>query len=69
MIYVFKTDVSSKLRAERLKPELDKLFPRCKWNFDLEDRDHIFRLDSLVYTSEDISARLGQLGILHEELL
>jgi hypothetical protein len=69
MIYVFKTDVSSVHRAGLLKPELDRLFPHCKWNFDLEDCDNIFRVDSKVYTSDTISAGLHKLGIVHEELL
>lgn len=69
MIYVFKTDVSSIHKADCLKPKLNALFPFCKWNFDLEDCDNIFRIDTDIYSLDDILAGLQQLEIVHEELL
>lgn len=45
MIYVFKTTVHTETQVQELKPYLDKLFPLSKWNFDLEDRDNIFRIE------------------------
>lgn len=46
MIFVFKTSVKSKIQAKRLKPHIDTILPRVKWNFDLEDCDNILRIDS-----------------------
>ena len=46
MIYVFKTTVNTEVQVRKLKPYLDKLFPLSKWNFDLEDCDHVFRIES-----------------------
>jgi hypothetical protein len=46
MIYVFKTTVKSKIQAKKLTPYIDKILPKAKWNFDLEDCDKILRIDS-----------------------
>jgi len=46
MIYVFKTSVKTKKQVKKLKPHLDKMLPREKWNFDLDDCDNILRIDS-----------------------
>ncbi|SFI58529.1 hypothetical protein SAMN05443292_3000 [Halpernia frigidisoli] len=46
MIYVFKTSVSNKKVVKKLKPFLDELLKKAKWNFDLEDCDNILRIDS-----------------------
>ena len=45
MIYVFKTAVKSKIQARKLKPHLEKILSKAKWNFDLEDCDKILRID------------------------
>ena len=46
MIFVFKTSVKTKIQAKKLKPHIDNILPNAKWNFDLEDCDKIFRIDS-----------------------
>ena len=46
MVLVFKTTVNTETEVQELKPYIDKLFPLSKWNFDLEDCDHIFRIES-----------------------
>jgi len=46
MIFVFKTSVKTKMQIKRLKPHIDKILPKAKWNFDLEDIDKILRIDS-----------------------
>ncbi len=46
MIYVFKTSVYTKKQVKNLKPHIDKLLPKSKWNFDLENSDKILRIDS-----------------------
>ena len=46
MIFVFKTSVKTKMQVKKLKPHFDKILSNEKWNFDLEDRDKILRIDS-----------------------
>ena len=46
MIYVFKTSVKTKRQVKKLKPPINKILPKEKWNFDLEDCDKILRIDS-----------------------
>lgn len=46
MIYVFKTSVKTKRQAKKLKPHIDKILRKAKWNFDLQDCDRILRIDS-----------------------
>lgn len=46
MIHVFKTSVKTKKSIRWLKPKLNALALDLKWNFDLEDCDHILRIDS-----------------------
>jgi hypothetical protein len=46
MVLIFKTSVSSIEQVKNLTPFLNKLLDGKKWNFDLEDCDHIFRVES-----------------------
>ena len=46
MIFVFKTSVKTKMQIKKLKPHIEKILPKAKWNFDLEDVDKILRIDS-----------------------
>lgn len=57
MIYVFKTSVKTQLQITKLKPHIDTILPDAKWNFDLEDRDNILRIDS----NENIVSRITTL--------
>jgi hypothetical protein len=52
MIYIFKTSVDSKLKFEFASGLLNKLLPKAKWNFDLEDCDNILRIDSNTEITE-----------------
>lgn len=45
MVEVFKTNVTQADLAERLRAELNHHLPTAKINFDLEDCDHILRVD------------------------
>ena len=46
MIYVFKTSVKTKNQVKKLKPDINRILPNAKGNFDLEDCDRILRIDS-----------------------
>lgn len=46
MIHVFKTSVKTKIQIKKLRPDIDKILSKAKWNFDLQDCDKILRVDS-----------------------
>jgi hypothetical protein len=62
MIYVFKTSVKTKSQAKSLKPHIDKILPKAKWNFDLEDCDKVLRIDS----KENIALKIIDLLHIHK---
>ena len=62
MIYVFKTSVRNKNQVKKLKPDINKILPNEKWNFDLDDRDRILRIDS----DENIVLRITDLLGVHK---
>lgn len=45
MIEVFKTNVTNRKAAVKLKSELGSAFPGCMFHFDLEDCDNILRVE------------------------
>ena len=47
IVEVFKTNIESFVKAELLLQELKKLLPHAKINFDLDDCDHILRIEAL----------------------
>ena len=53
MISVFKTSVTNTKEIETLKPLLDIHLEFVKWNFDLEDRDNILRIDTIKMLRDD----------------
>jgi hypothetical protein len=46
MIFVFKTSVKTIRQIRILKPHIDKILSKARWNFDLDDIDNILRIDS-----------------------
>ncbi len=68
MIFVFKTSVKSKVQIRKLKPFIEQSLPRAKWNFDLQDRDNILRIDHESDVSETVKSLLHSLGFTCEEL-
>ncbi|MEN2400015.1 hypothetical protein GKZ90_0009515 [Flavobacterium sp. MC2016-06] len=46
MVLVFKTNVNTVSKVKKIAPKLNKLFPKTKWNFDLEDCDNILRFET-----------------------
>lgn len=45
MVEVFKTDVTNDLQASNLVGVIEGCFEGYKANFDLDDRDHILRIE------------------------
>lgn len=62
MIYVFKTSVTNKSQVRKLKPDMNKILPHEKWNFDLSDCDRILRIDS----EENIVLRIKGVLTFHQ---
>jgi hypothetical protein len=50
------------MQAKKLKPHIDKIFPKAKWNFDLDDCDKILRIDS----EENIVLKITGLLNIHQ---
>jgi len=59
MVLVFKTSVTTK--AQKIKAQLDKLFGKANWNFDLEDCDKILRIVSKDDISNFVITELNKL--------
>ena len=68
IVYVFKTNVKNKYQIKKLKPIFNSCFPHVQWNFDIEDCDKIFRVESQVDIVSDISKIFKSKGYDCEEL-
>lgn len=68
-VLVFKTSVRNNDQVDALRPLLElTLAGRGEWNFDLEDRDHILRVEAEGLVRERITVLLTGLGYACEEL-
>lgn len=68
-IWVFKTSVVTHLDVRRLKPILDRLMNEGdKWNFDLEDIDHILRVETHSLPASTFIDTIHQAGYTCAEL-
>lgn len=68
IISIYKTDVTTKSKLRKAKPVLNRILLDSKWNFDLEDRDKILRVESNKSCSEFLITELYKIGIYCEEL-
>ena len=53
MVEIFKTNVRKKGQASLLVEQIERTFPECKASFDLEDCDHVLRINC---ASENLKA-------------
>ena len=68
-IWVFRTSVKMQVDIRRLKPLLDRLMDEGdKWNFDLEDCDHILRVETKSLTATEIISQMEKAGYQCAEL-
>jgi hypothetical protein len=68
-VLVFRTSISSKAKADSVKPLLDNLMDKYeKWNFDLEDCDNILRVEAVSVQPFVIINNLKNAGFACEEL-
>lgn len=68
MVLVFKTNVDSSSKVKRIAPKFNRLFPKSKWNFDLEDCDCILRFESDNDVMKEIIFLMKILGYKCEAL-
>lgn len=62
MVYVFKTTVKSRNAVKQIGPSLDNLSYVTRWNFDLQDCDHILRIEASEFDTSIIRNILSSLG-------
>ena len=67
-VLVFKTSVEDRKHIQNLKPELDNLAGKGKWNFDLSDCDNILRIASTEVKAESTVQLLSHFGYSCAEL-
>ena len=68
-VLVFKTSVTTSQKVGRVTPFLDKLMDKGeKWNFDLEDCDHILRVEAVSVQASAIIKNLQHAGFACTEL-
>jgi hypothetical protein len=68
-VLVFRTSITSKAKADSVKPLLDNLMDKYeKWNFDLEDCDNILRVEAVSVQPFVIINNLKNAGFACEEL-
>ncbi|MCB4806843.1 hypothetical protein LG651_01175 [Tamlana sp. 62-3] len=69
-VLVFKTSITSKGEIKQLKPVLNTLIAKNDyWNFDLEDCDNIFRVETKTVAPNSILQLFKSFGFYCEELV
>lgn len=69
MIEIFRTNVTYSLQAIVIRERILQSYPDYKVNFDLDDCDHILRVEaSEMINSEDVMMIVGGLGFEAEIL-
>ncbi len=68
-VLVFRTSVTHPQQVRQLQPLLNALIAReGHWNFDLEDCDHILRVETQQLRADNIAMALRVQGFRCEEL-
>lgn len=68
-VMVFSTSVSNKAEVQKLKPLLDGLLQSGgQWNFDLDDCDHVLRVQDAACGVKPVIGLLKSMGHRCEEL-
>jgi hypothetical protein len=67
-VLVFKTNVTTKKEIIAISQLLDNTLGSGCWNFDLEDVDNIFRVETDNNKASEIISHFNLCGFLCEEL-
>ncbi|MEI2748217.1 MAG: hypothetical protein V9E88_05600 [Ferruginibacter sp.] len=65
-VEVFKTNITDAVLAGELLKELDRLIPQTRINFDLEDCDHVLRVEGVQIKPAHIVLFMEQKGFICE---
>jgi hypothetical protein len=68
MVYIFKTNVTTRVAVNKLAQALDKVSFITKWNFDLQDCDNILRIEAHEFDTKIVCGLLNSLGYSCVEL-
>ena len=68
-VLVFKTNVRNKKHVTEVAHQLDQFTDISRWNFDLQDKDRILRIETDDLSPKIIENTLQQAGYYCEELL
>jgi hypothetical protein len=63
MVEVFATNINSICRAEQLQENMQVFFPGIRINFDIDDCDHILRIEGLAFCVQEILQWLKAQGV------
>lgn len=63
MVEVFATNINSVTRAEQLQVNMQVFFPGIRINFDIDDCDHILRIEGLAFCVQEILQWLKAQGV------
>lgn len=67
-IEIFRTNIQNKRIAGKVLSELNRRFPNCKINFDLEDCDNILRVAGAEFKIPELVETVTELGFICEIL-
>ena len=68
-VLVFKTSVTTNRNVSKVRPLLDRLMDESeKWNFDLEECDHILRVEAVSVQPSAIIKNMQRAGFACVEL-
>lgn len=67
-VLVFKTNVRLKKHIMEIADRLDRFSDISRWNFDLQDKDRILRIEAYDLSPKIIENELQQAGYYCEEL-
>lgn len=62
VVEIFRTNVINKTNSRRVVKELNQLYPECVINFDLDDCDHILRVEGNNFSNIAIVAIVKRMG-------
>jgi hypothetical protein len=68
-ILVFKTNVTSRKKVSMIAPLLTSLPTIRQWNFDLEDRDKVLRIEATHLNPGSVESLLLMAGFDCQELV
>jgi len=68
MVEVFKTNIEEDHIAEQMVDRLHQQFPELEVNFDLQDCDHILRVEGSGNFFNQVAAAINAQGFLCEVL-